>query len=139
MRASSSKNIHQCHLGIYSCCPTFLRPLSLITPARQIQTFILLLGTVRPFGGIQTPQWLSIATSKERSQHLEDLWESAHNIKGTVLGVTVLLFPSLGAIISLESGVEPDKKVYRITINHFPKCTCPDFLNMAVASIGIRG
>jgi hypothetical protein len=39
-------------------------------------------------------------------------WESAHNIKGTVLGVTVLLFPGVGTIISLESGVEPDKKVY---------------------------
>jgi hypothetical protein len=39
-------------------------------------------------------------------------WESARNIKGTVLGITVLPFPGLGAIISLESGVEPDKKVY---------------------------
>jgi hypothetical protein len=65
-------------------------------------------------------------------------WESARNIKGTVLGVTVLPFPGLGAIISLESGVEPDKKVYRITISHFPECTCPNFLNMAVASIGKR-
>jgi hypothetical protein len=46
-------------------------------------------------------------------------WESARNIKGMVLGITVLPFPSLGAIISLESGVEPDKKVYRITISHF--------------------
>jgi hypothetical protein len=66
-------------------------------------------------------------------------WESARNIKGTVLGVTVLPFPGLGAIISLKSGVEPDKKVYRITISHFPECTCSDFLNMVVASIGKRG
>jgi hypothetical protein len=66
-------------------------------------------------------------------------WESARNIKGTVLGITILPFPGLRAIISLESGVEPDKKIYRITISHFPKCTCPDFLNMAVASIGKRG
>jgi hypothetical protein len=65
-------------------------------------------------------------------------WESTRNIKGTVLGVTVLPFPGLGAIISLESRVEPDKKVYRITISHFPECTCPDFLNMVVASIGKR-
>jgi hypothetical protein len=65
-------------------------------------------------------------------------WESARNIKGTVLGVTVLPFPGLGAIISLESEVEHDKKVYQITISHFPECTCPDFLNMAVASIGKR-
>jgi hypothetical protein len=66
-------------------------------------------------------------------------WESARNIKGTVLGVTILPFPSLGTIILLESGVELDKKVYRITISHFPKYTCPDFLNMVVASIGKRG
>jgi hypothetical protein len=60
------------------------------------------------------------------------------NIKRTVFGVTVLPFLGLGAIISLESGVEPDK-VYRITISHFPECTCPDFLNMVVASIGKQG
>jgi hypothetical protein len=66
-------------------------------------------------------------------------WESACNIKGTILGVTVLLFPSLGAIILLESGIEPDKKIYRITISHFSECTCLDFLNMVVASIGKRG
>jgi hypothetical protein len=65
-------------------------------------------------------------------------WESARNIKGTVLGVTFLPFPSLEAIISLKSGVEPDKKVYRITISHFLECTYPDFLNMGVASIGKR-
>jgi hypothetical protein len=63
-------------------------------------------------------------------------WKSARNIKGTVLGVTLLPFPGLRAIISLESGVEHDKRVYRITISHFPEYTCPDFLNMAVASIG---
>jgi hypothetical protein len=61
-------------------------------------------------------------------------WESARNIKRTVLGVTVLPFPGLGAIVSLESGVEPNKKVYRITISHFLECICSDFLNMVVAS-----
>jgi hypothetical protein len=73
-------------------------------------------------------------TAKHRNK-----WKSACNIKGTVHGVTVLPFPGLGAIISLESGVEPNKKVYRITISHFPECTCPDFLNMVMASIGKRG
>jgi hypothetical protein len=66
-------------------------------------------------------------------------WESARNIKGTVFSVTVLPFPSLGAIISLESGVEPDKKVYQIIISHFPECTCHDFLNLAMASLGKQG
>jgi hypothetical protein len=56
-----------------------------------------------------------------------------------VLGITILPFLGLGAVISLESGVEPDKKVYQITISHFPECTCLDFLNMAMASFGKRG
>jgi hypothetical protein len=75
--------------------------------------------------------------NKWESDH--NKWESSRNIKGTVLGVTVLPFPGFGAIISLESRVEPDKKVYRITISHFLECTCLDILNMAVASIGKRG
>jgi hypothetical protein len=66
-------------------------------------------------------------------------WESTHNIKGTIIGVIVLPFPGLGAIILLESRVEPDKKVYQITISRFPKCTCPDFLNMIVVLIGKQG
>ena len=56
-----------------------------------------------------------------------------------VLGVTILPIPSLGAIILVESGVEPHKKVYQITISHFPQYTCSDFLNMVVASIGKQG
>jgi hypothetical protein len=43
--------------------------------------------------------------------------------------------PNHAFALSLESRVESDKKVYRITISHFLECTCPDFLNMAVASI----
>jgi hypothetical protein len=73
----------------------------------------------------------NIPTAEHRNK-----WESARNIKRMVLGVTVLLFPGLRAIVLLESEVEPDRKVYRITISHFPKCTCPDFLNLAVASLG---
>jgi hypothetical protein len=41
-----------CHLGVCSCCPTFLRHLSLITLARQIRTFILEPGTASPFSGM---------------------------------------------------------------------------------------
>jgi hypothetical protein len=78
-------------------------------------------------------QNVNAPTAKHHNQ-----WESARNIKGTVLGITVLPFPGIGAIILLESGVEPDKKVYRITISHFPECTCPDFLNMVVAPIEKR-
>jgi hypothetical protein len=63
-------------------------------------------------------------------------WESTYNIKEMVFGVTILPFLGLRAAFSLESGVQPNKKVYQITITHFPECTCPDFVNMAVTSIG---
>jgi hypothetical protein len=63
-------------------------------------------------------------------------WESALNIKGTVLGVSVLPIHGPRTIISLESEVESNKTVYEITISHFLKYTCPDFLNMAIALIG---
>ena len=76
-------------------------------------------------------QNINAPTAKHRNK-----WESTYNIKGTVLGISVLPFPSLGAIISFESGIELDKKVYQITISHFPECSCHDFFNMAVASIG---
>jgi hypothetical protein len=74
MQASSSKNVHQCLLGVCSHYSTFLRHMSLITLARQVQKFILQLGTTSLFGGMQMPRRLSIATSgrvlvtsKERS------------------------------------------------------------------------
>jgi hypothetical protein len=63
-------------------------------------------------------------------------WESAWNIKRTVLGVTILPFLGLRVIILLESKVQPNDKVYRIIINHFLERTYPDFLNMAAMSIG---
>jgi hypothetical protein len=74
-------------------------------------------------------------TNASMAEH-SNKWENACNIKRTVLGVTVLLFLSLGAIILLESEVQSNGKVYRITISHFSECTCPDFINMAIASIG---
>jgi hypothetical protein len=128
MRASSSKNDIQCYLGVCSLRTTFLKYLSLITLAHQIPTFIF---STR---NSKSVRWNTNAPTVEH----RNKWESARNIKGTVLGITVLPFLGLGAIISLESGVEPDKKVYRITISHFLECTCHDFLNMAVASIGKR-
>jgi hypothetical protein len=65
-------------------------------------------------------------------------WESAGNIKGQILGVTLIPNPGLGAIVSLETGADHNKNVYRITIGLFPTCTCPDFVNMVVSAIGGR-
>jgi len=63
-------------------------------------------------------------------------WESAGNIRGQILGVTLLPQPGLGTIVSLETGIDPNKNVYRITIGMFPTCTCLDFTNMVVFAIG---
>jgi hypothetical protein len=65
-------------------------------------------------------------------------WESARNVKGAILGVTMLPYPGLGAIISLQSGIEPHHKVYQITIGMYSECTCPDFVDMAISAIGGR-
>jgi hypothetical protein len=66
-------------------------------------------------------------------------WESARNVQGTIIDVTVLPHPGFGTIISLQSGAEPNHNVYRITLSNYPECTCLDFKTMAVASIGKRG
>jgi hypothetical protein len=76
----------------------------------------------------------NVSTAEHRNK-----WKSARNIKGTILGITILPFPGLGTINALESKVQPDKKVYRITISHFPEYTCLDFQNMVVATIGKWG
>ena len=66
-------------------------------------------------------------------------WESARNVTGTILGVNIIPYPGLGAIITLQSGVEPHHMIYRVTLGNFPSCTCLHFTGMASASLGKRG
>ena len=68
----------------------------------------------------------------------QNKWESARNVRGEILGVTPLPSPGLGAIVVLRTEAHPIKNVYRITLGQFPTCTCPDFVNMAVSTIGGR-
>jgi hypothetical protein len=65
-------------------------------------------------------------------------WESARNITGTIFKVTMLPFPALGSIVSLQLGKEPNQKVYHVTIGTYLECTCPDFISMAIAAVGGR-
>ena len=65
-------------------------------------------------------------------------WESVANIRGKILGVTLLLHLGLGAIVELETDIACNKNAYRVTMGQFPTCTCPDFVNMAVSGIGGR-
>jgi len=64
--------------------------------------------------------------------------ESAGNVKGQIVGMTLLPFPGLGAIVSLETRADNNRNIYRITVGMYPACTCPDFVNMAASTIGGR-
>jgi len=66
-------------------------------------------------------------------------WESARNVKVTIVGVNLLPYPSLGAIVVLQSGVEPTTNTYNITLCNFPACTCPHYHSMTSSAIGRRG
>ena len=69
----------------------------------------------------------------------QNKWESAGNIRGQIVGVTLLPHPGLGAIVEFKTGnVACNKNAYRVTVGQFPICTCPDFVNMAVSAIGGR-
>ena len=42
----------------------------------------------------------------------QNKWESASNIRGQILGVTLLPFPGLGTIVELETGSSSNKNAY---------------------------
>ena len=46
----------------------------------------------------------------------QNKWESARNVRGQILGVTLLPSSELGAIVVLEIEAHPIKNVYRITL-----------------------
>jgi len=48
-------------------------------------------------------------------------WESADNVRGQILGVTLLPFPGLGAIVSLETSADNSRNLYRITMGMYPR------------------
>ena len=66
-------------------------------------------------------------------------WESARNVKAIIQAVKIIPYPGLGAVITMQSGVEPDQKVYNVTLSNFPSCTCPHFVSMNGSSVGKRG
>ena len=84
--------------------------------------------TVRNNKGIQ--RIANAPTTEQRNE-----WESAANIRGQILGVTLLPHPGLGAIVELETGIAYNKNAYRVTMGQFLTCTCLDFVNMVVSAI----
>jgi len=65
----------------------------------------------------------------------QNKWESAGNIRVQILGVTLLPFSSLGAIVALETSANPNKNVYWIMVGILSTCTNLDFMNMVVPAI----
>jgi len=68
----------------------------------------------------------------------QNKWKSTSNVKGQIVAVTLLPFLGLGAIVSLQTGSEHSRNVYKITLDMFPTCTCLDFVSMTVSAIGGR-
>ena len=50
-----------------------------------------------------------------------------------VTNVTIILYPSYGVVITLDSG---KGKVYYFSIIDFPSCTCPSFVKMMSGALG---
>jgi len=76
-------------------------------------------------------QIANVPTTEQKNK-----WESVGNIRGQIVGMSLLPFSGLGAIVSLETGQDSNKNMYRITVGMFPVCTCPDFVNMAISATG---
>lgn len=77
--------------------------------------------------------------SKVPTENHRNQWKSARNVIASITGVNFLLYPGHGAIITLSSGIEPNQKIYNITLCNFPSCTCSHYGSMNETSIGKRG
>ena len=65
-------------------------------------------------------------------------WESAGNVKGQFVGITLLPFPCLCAILELKIELDFNKNAHQVPMAQFPTCTCLDFVNMAIFAIGYQ-
>jgi len=77
--------------------------------------------------------------NKAPSDDHSNQWESARNVTGMILGVNILPYPRLGAVITLQSSIKTQHKVHQISLCNFPTCTCLYFTGMVFVSIGKRG
>ena len=64
---------------------------------------------------------------------------SALTVNARIGKVRMVLHPRFGCIVSLHLGVHPRFENYMLTISSFPKCTCPNFKEMKLRSLGKRG
>jgi hypothetical protein len=63
---------------------------------------------------------------------------SALTLKGQIYKVTVVPHPGYGCIVILDSGAPPKVQQYLMTIGTFPECSCENFKDMAIKSLGRR-
>ena len=66
-------------------------------------------------------------------------YASALTMNARIGKVTMVPHPGFGCIVSLHSGVHPRSENYMLTISLFPECTCPNFKEMKLRSLGKRG
>ena len=64
---------------------------------------------------------------------------SALIVNARIGKVMMVLHPGFGYIVSLHSGVQPRSENYMVTISSFPECSCPNFKEMKLRSLGKRG
>jgi len=64
---------------------------------------------------------------------------SALTLNAHIDRVTMVPHPGFGCIISMQSGTQPRSENYMLNISAFPECTCPNFKEMKLNSLGKRG
>ena len=63
---------------------------------------------------------------------------SALTLNARIGKVTMVPHPGFGCIVSLHSGMHPRSENYMLTISSFPECTCLNFKEMKLRSLGKR-
>jgi hypothetical protein len=130
MRASSSKNVHPCHLSICSRYSTYLKHLSLITLATP------------PF----LDDHLNARSKKDILRNKKgptikhpNNYSSTLTLKGHVRQITMIPHPGFRYIITLDLGIPPKIQQDMITIGSFPNYSCPYFKELVTKALGKRG
>ena len=72
-----------------------------------------------------------------RTEH-ENNWASSLLLTVHIQSVTMIPTPGFGCIISLVSETVSESNLYKITVGPEPGCTCPNFKEMSVKSLGKR-
>ena len=130
MWASSSKNVHPCHLDVCSCCSTYLKHLSLIT----LPTPPFLNDHLNARSGKDILRNKKGPTIKHTNNYSSTL-----TLKGHVRQITKIPYPKFRCIITLDLEIPPKIQQDIFTIGSFPNYSCPHFKELVTKALGKRG